>query len=63
MVSVQALNIPELCEASGVSMRTLEYGFRETFGLTPLSFLRLLRFHAANGVGDPLPVRRGECRK
>ncbi|MEA3411148.1 MAG: helix-turn-helix domain-containing protein [Pseudomonadota bacterium] len=40
-------NVPGLCEAAGVSQRTLEYAFRETFGMTPLTFLRLRRLHAA----------------
>jgi AraC family ethanolamine operon transcriptional activator len=30
-----------------VTQRTLEYGFRERLGLSPLRFLRLLRLHTA----------------
>ena len=40
-------SIPEISKAAGVSQRTLEYAFRDVFGLTPLGFLRLRRMHAA----------------
>lgn len=39
--------IPELCQSLGVSQRSLEYAFRETFDLTPVAFLRLRRLHSA----------------
>lgn len=39
------VSIPQLSEAAGVSQRTLEYAFRETFDLTVLNYLRLRRFH------------------
>ena len=38
--------VPGLCKAINVSQRTLEYAFRETFGLSPLGYLRLQRLHA-----------------
>ena len=41
------LSIPQLCEATGVEQRSLEYAFRETFDLTPLGFLKLRRLHSA----------------
>ena len=41
------MTAPQLREASGVSMRTLEYGFRDTFDLSPADFLRKQRFHTA----------------
>lgn len=41
------LTIPVLCKALGVGQRTLEYAFRETFGLSPSGFLRLRHLHAA----------------
>ena len=40
------LAITDLCQIAGASQRTLEYAFRETFGMTPLQFLRLRRLHA-----------------
>ncbi len=40
------LSVPQLCGASGVSQRTLEYAFLETYGMTPLAFLRRWRLHA-----------------
>jgi AraC-like DNA-binding protein len=39
-------SIPEVSRAAGVSQRTLEYAFRDVFGLTPLQFLKLRRLHA-----------------
>jgi len=41
------VTITELCQAAGVSERTLQYAFREVFDTTPLSFLKHRRFHAA----------------
>ena len=41
------LTVPKLCKMANVSQRTLEYAFKEEFGLTPLGFLRLRRFHHA----------------
>jgi len=41
------VTITELCQAAGVSERTLQYAFREVFNTTPLAFLRRQRFHAA----------------
>ena len=46
-VSVTSVTIPEISKAAGVSVRTLEYAFRETFDLTPLGYLRLQRLHTA----------------
>ena len=43
--NVLTLTIPDLCAAARVSQRTLEYAFRETYGLGPLGFLRRWRFH------------------
>jgi AraC family ethanolamine operon transcriptional activator len=44
---VPRLTIPEISRAACVSQRTLEYAFRETFGMTPAAFIRLHRLHAA----------------
>ena len=38
-----ALTLNELSRSSGVGERTLEYGFREVYGTTPLNFVRSLR--------------------
>ena len=43
---LSALTVPRLCGESGVSQRTLEYAFLDTYGMTPLAFLRRWRFHA-----------------
>ena len=44
--SLENQSIPEISRAAGVSQRTLEYAFRDVFGLTPLEFLKLQRLHA-----------------
>ncbi len=41
------LTVPELCGVAGVSERTLEYAFREHYGLTPKKFLLLHRLNNA----------------
>lgn len=38
-------SIPTLCDVAGVSERTLEYAFRERFGLTPVRYLKLRRLN------------------
>jgi AraC-like DNA-binding protein len=40
------LSLPTLSAAAGVSPRTLEYAFQEQLGLSPASFVRMLRLHA-----------------
>ena len=44
---IASVGVGDLCQATAVAYRTLEYGFREGLGVTPLRFLRLLRLHAA----------------
>jgi AraC-like DNA-binding protein len=39
------LYVTELCKAAAVSERTLEYAFRESMGLTPVTYLTRLRLH------------------
>jgi AraC family transcriptional regulator, ethanolamine operon transcriptional activator len=41
----EQLQVSDLCRAAGVSERTLEYAFRETMGLTPVTYLIRLRLH------------------
>ena len=41
------VTVPELSRIAGVSIRTLEYAFREKFDLTPLGYLRLMCLHEA----------------
>ena len=50
------VTVADLCGISDLSERTLEYGFRDTFGLTPQGFVRRKRFHmvrAALLCADP----------
>jgi AraC family ethanolamine operon transcriptional activator len=44
---IASVRVGDLCRATSVTQRTLEYGFREGLGLSPLRFLRLLRLHLA----------------
>jgi AraC family ethanolamine operon transcriptional activator len=39
------LYVTDLCEAAGVSERTLEYAFKELMGMTPVAYLTRLRLH------------------
>lgn len=39
----RALTVREVCEAAGVSWRTLDYAFRERFGVTPKAYLTAMR--------------------
>jgi AraC-like DNA-binding protein len=41
----RAVQVADLCEATGVSERTLGYAFNDVLGLTPISFLTRLRLH------------------
>lgn len=41
----QKLHVSDLCEAAGVSERTLQYAFKEVTGMTPVSYLTRLRLH------------------
>ena len=49
-LQVHAANIPtipELCAIAELSERSLEYGFREHLGITPIRYLRLVRLNGA----------------
>jgi AraC family ethanolamine operon transcriptional activator len=37
--------VTDLCEAAGVSERTLQYAFKEVMGMTPVAYLTRLRLH------------------
>jgi AraC-like DNA-binding protein len=37
--------VTDLCEAAGVSERTLQYAFNEVMGMTPVAYLTRLRLH------------------
>ena len=37
--------VQELCQAAGVSLRTLEYAFRERLGMTPVQYLKVYRLN------------------
>ncbi len=41
----EQLFVSDLCRATGVSERTLEYAFRDVMGMTPMAYLTRLRLH------------------
>jgi AraC family ethanolamine operon transcriptional activator len=41
----ETIYVSDLCRATGVSERTLEYAFKETMGLAPMAYLIRLRLH------------------
>ncbi len=43
--TAERLYVTDLCEAAGVSERTLQYAFKEVIGLTPVAYLTRLRLH------------------
>lgn len=43
--TAERLYVTDLCEAAGVSERTLQYAFRELLGMTPVAYLNRLRLH------------------
>jgi AraC family ethanolamine operon transcriptional activator len=42
-----SVTVADLCTAACVTPRTLEYAFGETFGVSPMGFLHLRRYHSA----------------
>lgn len=40
-----ALRIASVCAAAGVRPRTLEYGFQELFGISPVSYIKAMRLN------------------
>jgi AraC family transcriptional regulator, ethanolamine operon transcriptional activator len=43
--AAEHLYVTDLCEAAGVSERTLQYAFKEVMGMTPVAYLTRLRLH------------------
>jgi AraC family ethanolamine operon transcriptional activator len=43
--SDQSVRMLDLCQATGVSARTLQYAFQTTLGISPMSYLRRRRLH------------------
>jgi AraC family transcriptional regulator, ethanolamine operon transcriptional activator len=39
------LYVTDLCQAAGVSERSLEYAFKKTMGMTPMAYLNRVRLH------------------
>ena len=45
--SAERIHVTDLCEAAGVSERTLQYAFKELMGMPPMAYLTRLRLHRA----------------
>lgn len=45
--STERIHVTDLCEAAGVSERTLQYAFKELMGMPPMAYLTRLRLHRA----------------
>ena len=43
----EPLRLSDLCQQANLKIRSLEYGFREVTGLTPVAYIRSLRLNAA----------------
>jgi AraC family ethanolamine operon transcriptional activator len=43
--AAEHLYVTDLCEAAGVSERTLQYAFKELMGMSPVAYLTRLRLH------------------
>jgi AraC-like DNA-binding protein len=43
--TAERLYVTDLCEAAGVSERTMQYAFKEVMGMTPVAYLTRLRLH------------------
>jgi AraC-like DNA-binding protein len=53
----QPLTLSEVAEASGISVRSLQYGFRRFRNVTPLAYLREIRLQAAQAeLSSPLNI-------
>src|SRR5579871_1801304 len=53
----QPLTLSEVAEATGISVRSLQYGFRRFRNLTPLAYLREIRLEAAQAeLSSPLNI-------
>jgi len=56
--ATRLIGVQELCEISGASWRTLDYAFKERFGVTPKAFLSARRLNAVQQeLRDAKPVR------
>jgi transcriptional regulator GlxA family with amidase domain len=58
-----SVSLVDLCIAAGVSARTLQYAFREYYGLSPTAYFRMRRFNRArhslrNAAPDRGAVKR-----
>jgi len=48
--AAERIHVTDLCEAAGVSERTLQYAFKELMGMTPIAYLTRLRLHRVRQI-------------
>jgi AraC family ethanolamine operon transcriptional activator len=46
----QPITLKDLCQALKTSSRPLYYGFQEVLGVSPMTYLKILRLHAVRQV-------------
>lgn len=44
-LNLEHITVPDLCQQAGVSIRTLEYAFREKYNMTPKQYLRTIKLN------------------
>ena len=55
--ATERLYVTDLCEAAGVSERTLQYAFQKVMGMTPVNYLTRLRLHRVRQALRTAPCR------
>lgn len=55
--TTERLYVTDLCEAAGVSERTLQYAYQEVMGMTPVTYLTRLRLHRVRQALRTAPYR------
>ena len=53
----QPIRLSDLCEYARAQARSLEYGFREVLGISPMSYVRSMRLHNARRLLQSTAVR------
>lgn len=49
-LNLNHMSVPDLCEKSNVSLRTLEYAFQEKYHLTPKQYLRTVKLNNVHKI-------------
>ena len=57
------VSLADLCQAAGVSARTLQYAFRDTYEMTPLQYFKVRRLHRAHRSLKAATPERGAVKR